>query len=407
MPSDKDLKKSLKAAEQATPKGDVGNVARSLLPSAQPLTEQVEIDDAFEYPTALRMAFLGTGQGGSRIANTFWNTGYRRVGCFNTTDSDFHGLVDEMPKFSLDIGGAKKDAKLAGDSLVGREEDIWDLFTRAWGTDVDCGIICASLGGGTGSGTVAKLVELGRKYLATKHPGRPARVGAIVSLPGLFEGQQQARNAVNAFKSLLTIKASPLIVLDNARISELFKPSMLKLYAKANDTVVQLLHLFNRLAKIHSEHTSFDESELTQLLDSGIIVMSGVDIPVNSIKSPADVSGVIRDHLTNNILAAVDLKKGKKAACLFVGTPEVLDRFQPPFFEAGFEQLGRIVGAAYDDAETVLHTGVYTNTDEGLQCYTMIGDLEPPMERLAGLAKTAGLTEAKTPGSLANFLRLG
>lgn len=404
MASERDLQRAKQAATNAVNKNDVGNIARSILPSTGPSSSQVEIEDSFPYPTALRFAFLGTGQGGSRIANTFWNLGYRRVGAFNTTDSDFHGLDDAMPKFSLDIGGAKKDARLAEESLNGREEDIWDLFTRSWGTDVDCGIICASLGGGTGSGTVAKLIELGRKYLQTKHPERPARVGAIISLPGLFEGQQQARNAVNAFRKLLEIQASPILIVDNARISELYKPSMLKLYGKANETVAQLLHLFNRLAKIHSEHTSFDESELTQLLDSGIVVLSGVDIPVETIKNPADVSTLIRDKLTHNVLAAVDLKKGKKAACLFVGTEAVLDRFQPPYFEAGFQQLGRIVGSAYPDVETVLHTGVYTNTEEGLQCYTMVGDLEPPMERLAGLAKTAGIREATS--SLAAFFRL-
>lgn len=406
MPSERDLRRAKDAAEAALPKPTgVGNVAKQLLPTAPAPKSTVNVEDTFEYPTALRMAFLGTGQGGSRIANTFWDMGYRRVGIFNTTDSDFQGLVDEIPKLSLDIGGAKKDARLAEQSLNGREEDIWDLFTRAWGDDVDCGMICASLGGGTGSGTVARLIEIGRKYLATKNPGRPPRVGAIVSLPSAFEGQQQARNAVNAFKALLQIKAAPLIIVDNARISELFKPSMLKLYAKANETVAALLHLFNRLAKVHSAHTSFDESELAQLLDGGIVVMSGVDIPTDTVKSPADISGAIRTRLAESVLAAVDLQKGRMAACLFVATPEILDSFPPSYFEAGYQQLSRIVGSAFADRETVLHTGVYTDTDEGLQCYTMISGLEPPMERLNGLAKTAGL-ETKGAGSLASFFRL-
>jgi cell division GTPase FtsZ len=418
MPDDDKLAKSMEAAAGAAkrpiaspkriaPRPGSVNVAKNLSPSSHQQGKQPEpIADAFDYDTALHMAFLGTGQGGSRIANAFWNLGYRRVGVFNTTASDFQGLADEMQKLSLDIGGAAKDATFAKQQLHGRDQEVWDLMTRAWGSTMDCAIVCASLGGGTGSGTVAALVKSARDYMTDK--GRPPRVGAIVSLPPTSEGQQQCRNAVTAFRELLEIKASPLIVIDNARIHQLYKPSMAKLYATANDTVSQLLHMFNQMGAVHSDYITFDRSELAQLLDGGIVVMGAADIDPQTIQSPADVSTQIRQDLTKNVLAPMNLKKGRKGACLFVGHEEVLNNWGLEYFEAGFNQLDRVIGADRADVAktpTIIHRGLYVGTEPGLQCYTLISELEPPYERLQELAKKGGL-DAGTVSGMATFLGL-
>ena len=45
-----------------------------------------EIEDKFE--GAYKFAIIGVGQGGSRIAETFWNLGYRRVCVINTAKQD-------------------------------------------------------------------------------------------------------------------------------------------------------------------------------------------------------------------------------------------------------------------------------------------------------------------------------
>ena len=45
-----------------------------------------EIEDEFE--GAYKFAIVGVGQGGSRIAETFWNLGYRRVCVINTAKQD-------------------------------------------------------------------------------------------------------------------------------------------------------------------------------------------------------------------------------------------------------------------------------------------------------------------------------
>lgn len=377
---------------------NIGNVAAALDPSAhRQAATQVIIKDTFNYDVAFNLAFLGSGQGGARLASSFYQLGYRRVGLFNTAESDFQGLPEEIQRHTLQLGGAAKDARFAEQSLNGHEEEIWDLLQRSWGNDPDYGLICVGLGGGTGSGTSGRLVQIARDYMESK--GRPPRVGVIASIPSYTEGQQVCRNAVTAFQKLLELKVSPLILIDNARINALYRPGMTQLYNVANSTISQLFHLFNQLAAVHSPLITFDRSELAQLLDHGICVMGAASL--QNITSPADISAAIRDQLTNNVLAEVDLKQGSKGACLFVGDQNVLDNLSLDFFDAGFTQMNRTLKGG---TSSVVHRGIYIGTSPGLQAYAMISDLKPPVATLAKLAKEANISKSQLSGGLAQFL---
>ncbi len=426
MADDNDLEKSMKAAgAEPTPKvkppappkaklssitppkkTGITNVARAAAPTSHKTAtvKAAEISDDFKYDTAMHMAFVGAGQGGGKIAQSFWDIGYRRIGAFNTTDSDFDGLSEEIPKMSLDIGGAAKDMKLARGAMKGQDEEVWDMFSRAWGSKFDCALVCIGLGGGSGSGAGLPLIQLARKYMDSK--GLPQRVGAIVSLPSVDEGQQVARNAVTAFNELLEAKVSPLIIIDNDKVHELYSPPMSQLLPKSNELVSQLFHLFNQLAAAKSKHITFDRAEFAQLLDSGIVVMGSADFAVDEIKTPADVSTKIKEQLAHSVLADIDLRTGRKAACVFVSSNEVLDTFSKDFFAAGFTMLNRIVGSAHPEGTAVVvHRGLYPESEEGLQCYTMIADLEPPTAKLQALAKEAGLPKGTVP-SVAKHLNV-
>ncbi len=381
----------------------LGNVAASIAPNSRTQAKkEVVVDDVFDHDVAFNMSFLGAGQGGGRIADAFYQLGYRRVGAINTTEMDFDGLAEEIPKLDLGVGGAAKDAGFAAAQLDGREEEVWDLLIRAWGNTTDYGLICVGLGGGTGSGTAPKLVEIARKYLESK--GKAPRVGAIVSLPTISEGQLVARNAVATFRSLLEMNVSPLVIIDNAKINALYRPAMSQLHATANSTVSQLFHLFNSLCEAPNSTYTFDRSEFAQLLDGGIVVMGAAAI--DNITSPADVSTAIREQLTGNVLAEVDLRRGKKGACLFVANQAVLDELPEEYFAAGFDQLERTLGTAYKrtEVEPVVHRGLTVGEHPGVQVYMMISELEPPVKRLEELAKKAGFGKDSIRTSLASFL---
>ncbi len=127
---------------------------------------------------------------------------------------------------------------------------------------------------------------------------------------------------------------------------------MSRLLPMSNELVSSLFHLFNQLAATKSKHITFDRAEFAQLLDSGIVVMGSADFDVAAISSPADISTKIREELANNVLADIDLRTGKKAACVFVASHEILDSFGKEYFAAGFTALNRIVGSGHPKAPT-------------------------------------------------------
>ena len=66
-----------------------------------------EIEDEFE--GAYKFAIIGVGQGGSRIAETFWNLGYRRVCVINTAKQDlkYINIPEDRNYYSTMVGQVK------------------------------------------------------------------------------------------------------------------------------------------------------------------------------------------------------------------------------------------------------------------------------------------------------------
>jgi hypothetical protein len=195
---------------------------------------------------------------------------------------------------------------------------------------------------------------------------------------------------------------SPLIVIDNARINTLYRPPIAALHAQANRVVVNLLHLFNELAAVHSPYVTFDRSEFIQLLESGIVTFGAADIP--KVNSPADVSTAIREKLDDNVLAAVDLSTGSVAACLFVAGEQVLQSVGLDYFEAGWTAVDRAMRSEGDAKPVVVHRGLYEGAAAGLQSYVMVGGLGVKRSRLAALARAGGLLGSGGMSRVAQFL---
>lgn len=393
------MQKSLEAAKSAH--CPVINIAAGLSPSAiKPAAKLPQpVEDAIEASLAVRFAFLGAGQGGGRICDGFWRAGYRRAAVMNLTNADFKGLSDALPKIDLGVGGAGKDAELARRVAVDRQEDIRNLLVRSWGTTWDHAMICASLGGGTGSGSAPVLVETIRRY--AQDMGQPPKVGAVVSLPVADEGYIFCRNAVTTFEKLVELQVSPIIVIDNARVLSLYRPAVAAQHAKANSLAVDLLHLFNQLAAVHSPYVTFDRTEFKQLLASGIVTFGSADIP--KFESPADVSGAIREQLDGNVLAAVDLGSGTLAACLFVAGEKVLESVGLDYCAAGWTAVARAMDPEGTKA-TLVHRGLYPGAAPGLQAYVMVGGLSVKKSRLVMLAREGGLLGGGGAPRVAQFL---
>jgi cell division GTPase FtsZ len=361
------------------------------LPMTEP--ERAVIEDAFKGKSAFRLAIVGVGQGGSRIAEAFWNLGYRRVCILNTAKQDLASVdVPEDNKLLVgDSGGAGKDPDKARAVFERNYEDILDFLRRSFEGGFDRVIVCAGAGGGTGAGGVEVIVnvchDLCQSLGVERGSSFSSQVGAIVALPTRAEGQKVQSNAESTCSSLIKMskenKLSPMVLLDNEKIKQIYPGlSISKFWKTANNSIVSLLHVFNRISAQDSEFTSFDRADLDTVFASGIITFGATPIDPDKINETA-ISHAIRDNLRNSILAGVDLSTGNIAAAVLIGHKDYLDEIPQESIEHGFEQLTRQLGEG-----STVHRGIYPSNQKTLAVYTVIGGLQPPEELFSYFFKT-------------------
>ena len=327
-----------------------------------------EIEDEFE--GAYKFAIIGVGQGGSRMAETFWDLGYRRVCVINTAKQDLKFInIPEDRKLLLDHGGAGKNPETAEKIFQDNAEEIWDFFHGKLGTTYDRVLVCAGAGGGTGAGGAPVVFKIVKDNTG-------ASVGFISALPTKAEGNQVAKNAKRTMQKVVEYTKdgilSPLIVLNNEKIKELYPGlSINKFWTTANSSVCSLFHLFNKISSQDSSYTTFDKADLDTVLNSGIITFGATPIKTEQAND-TDISKAIRNNLKKNILAGADISTGNIAACVMVVNNKLMDEVPQEALEHGFEQLNRLLVK-----DNTVHRGIYTSNKPGIAVYTVIGGLEP------------------------------
>ena len=327
-----------------------------------------EIEDEFE--GAYKFAIIGVGQGGSRMAETFWNLGYRRVCVINTAKQDLKFInIPEDRKLLLDHGGAGKNPETAEKIFQDNAEEIWDFFHGKLGTTYDRVLVCAGAGGGTGAGGAPVVFKIVKDNTG-------ASVGFISALPTKAEGNQVAKNAKRTMQKVVEYTKdgilSPLIVLNNEKIKELYPGlSINKFWTTANSSVCSLFHLFNKISSQDSSYTTFDKADLDSVLNSGIITFGATPIKAEQAND-TDISKAIRNNLKKNILAGADISTGNIAACVMVVNNKLMDEVPQEALEHGFEQLNRLLVK-----DNTVHRGIYTSNKPGIAVYTVIGGLDP------------------------------
>jgi len=372
------------------------------IPMPEAVSEKNEVVED-ECKGAFKLAFVGSGQGGSRIAEAFWKLGYRRVCCVNTTGQDLAAInIPEANKLVMDIGsgGAGKDPTKGDAAAKKYYEDIYDLMRRCFGKKFDRIIICIGAGGGTGSGSSNTLVNIAHDIAHSfkiEEEGGNSAVGVLVSLPKVSEGARVNENAYHLLEGLFekvgkgkgkqdgrTI--SPLIIVDNDRVEKIY-PNLpvTQFWDVANKSITSLLHLFNSIAIQDSDYTTFDRADLEDILTSGVVSFGAC--PIKKWDAMTDISFSIRDNLKNNVLVSgFDTADAKAAACVFIGHTSVLKKIPQAFLEHGFEMLTRIMKQG-----GVLHRGIYKGSKPGLVVYSILGELGKPTERMTEIARVAGL----------------
>ena len=328
---------------------------------------------------AFNFAIVGVGQGGSRLAESFWNLGYRRVGIINTAQQDLSLIkVPEENKLLIGEGGAGKNPEAADEVFRTRYEDVLDFLKKTFGTGYERVLVCAGAGGGTGAGGVARVLDICHdlsQSLGKEKKDTDAKVGCILALPTRGEGLKVQENSKRTVLKTLDLQkagvVSPLIILDNEKIKQLYpKLSVNQFWGTANNSICSIFHLFNKISAKESAYTTFDKADLETIFSSGIIMFGAT--PVKDY-TDTGISYAVRDNLRKNILAGIDAATGNVAACVIIGDKGSLDKIPQSSLEHGFEQLSRMMGAG-----STVHRGIYAGAKEGVAVYTAIGGLQAP-----------------------------
>lgn len=338
-------------------------------------------------------AFIGSGQGGGRLAEAFYKLGYRKTVCVNTAKQDLASLsVPEEQKVLLPAGeqGAGKDMRVGEAAAEKGQQELYELMLKKFGK-VDHVFVCVGAGGGSGGGSTLVLVETAKKYLTYAGvEDVDQRVGVIMALPtnGECASPNVARNAQFLADALCKFAAkkmvSPLVFVDNDKIQKLYpKLTVKEFWPTVNNTVAGLFHIFNLIPTKDTQYTTFDAADYGSIMRGGGCMIMGVT-QVKDWKDSNGVSSAIKSNLERTLLAeGFDLKTATHGAAVVLGGKSIFESAAGLMgsIESGFDTLAVLTGKA------MIHRGVYEDNKDRLNVYTLVGGLSAPEKRIKALGR--------------------
>tara|TARA_Y100000310_G_scaffold335098_1_gene416310 strand:+ start:733 stop:1881 length:1149 start_codon:yes stop_codon:yes gene_type:complete len=353
------------------------------------IPEDVEDEIKDESGGSITYAFVGSGQGGGRIAEAFYKLGYKKVLCVNTAKHDLNTLneVPEGQRIHLDIGeqGAGKNMEKGENAAQKYQQEIYDAMKRVFGK-VDRIIVCAGLGGGTGGGSVLVLIDTARKYLSYVGNNNPkTHVGVIATLPtdGEAASSTVAKNSRLQADKLADLseesEISPLIFVDNNKIQRLYPRLTVKqFWPTVNTTIAGLFHTFNVLTTHDSQYSTFDPADYSSIVDMGGCMIMGLT-NIKNYQTEFDISKALKSNLTKTLLAdGFDLQTAKGAAVIVIGGSTLFDTVPGLMnsIEYGFDTVANLTG------DCTVHRGIYETERDKLTVYTLLSGLDAPRDRI-------------------------
>lgn len=219
---------------------------------------------------AVDIAVVGLGQAGGHLAAEFYQRGYPAI-ALNTARSDLNGLNEQgvfpaLPEERrLFVGmegsdGAGSDPSFGAASLEQNRDAIRDAV-RQTTEKASLVVVCAGLGGGTGS-AVKTLLEM----LNDAPP-----VIALLTLPSDNESSLTKLNAMRAVQEVVQLDCAGWLLFDNGRLASTHQNvALIDFFSHINSEIVAPLDAFNRInaGDLHPIR-AFDGEDLRKLLCSG------------------------------------------------------------------------------------------------------------------------------------------
>jgi cell division GTPase FtsZ len=332
----------------------------------------------------LNMAVIGLGQCGGNFAEEFARAGYKAM-VLNTSTSDLKDL-DAVPKdFRVHIGlsgrnGAGKDRRLGQKSILANKDRILERV-RVLARGADLVLICAGMGGGTGS-NLGDLINL----LAPA--GLP--VSCLVTIPTESESGITKVNAIYGLNNIVRSRLANLIIVDNNKILKIFPDATIAdFYRRANQLVVRTLAEFNstndemRSVSIRS----FDSEDFRKVfLSGGVVVFGASSIKVDdNITEDAIFSRIKQIWDSSGLLAeGFDYTTASLAAVILYAPAAVLERSSAMMLEKLNNSIKKVTQGA------AVYTGVYQLKEPGpVKMFTMLGRLSLPNRIISLMSQAA------------------
>lgn len=351
-----------------------------------PEDEETAVED--ESGGSQVFAWIGSGQGGGRLAKAFYDRGYHKCIAVNTSKQDIDMLdLPDAQKFLFDCGeqGAGKDMERGYNAANKHKQHVFDLMRKIYGNNVDHLFVCVGAGGGSGSGSAEVLIEVAKKYMKyIGHDEPEKRVGVVLSLPTRGEAVSP-RVSGNAYQVLNKMnelgkanEISPLMILDNAKIEKMYRGlTVKKFWPTVNNTISGLFHAFNVLTNQSSPYTSFDPTDYATVLRCGGVMVMGV-AKLKEFDDEQSVSRAVKTNIEKTLLTDAELSNAKVAACVAVGGKDIMENTAGLMdsLSYGFDTLSSLC------PEATLHRGIYEDNKDSLRLFTLVSGLSVSDKRL-------------------------
>lgn len=343
---------------------------------------------------AVKFGIVGSGHGGSRLAEQFHQFGYK-VCVINTAQQDLaHINLPQDQKLFIDfaLGGVGKDLDLGQAAAQEAETDIKALLEKTFGenmSNIDQFVLTIGGGGGTGSGSAVPLIQMLSEY------GLPIMV--LYTLPMSSEGTVTKWNSIVTLDKLSKLAVanliSGLVVIDNSRIEDLYSGVSLGGFFKvANFDIANIFNTFNTLSSLPTEYTAIDPMDFARIMSSGNCIIYGkLELPLavengEVAMSEEDIASALVHNLQSSLLAeGFDISHAVRAGVYVTGKSAYLSQIPASTFNYAFASLNETLGKAD------IYRGVYADErlDDKLAIYVVVGGLGLPRDRVETLKAEA------------------
>lgn len=341
---------------------------------------------------SIKFGVVGSGQAGSRLAETFYNAGYTAI-VFNTASQDLeHIKIPDSNKYLLQygLGGAAKDLEI-GRTAAETHKDAINALVESKLDDAQVFLFCLSLGGGSGAGSCETIIDV---LSAT---GKPIVVMTI--LPMSSEDAQIKRNALETLSKLAkeaqNKRIHNLIVIDNAKIETIYSDvSPSAFFSVSNRAIVDPIDTFNTLSSLSSAVTPLDPMEWAKVMTDGAGLSVYGEMSVSNFEDPAAIANAVIENLNSGLLATgFDLKQSKYVGVMMVARKEVWDNVPNVSITYAQEMIGEVCGTP----NGIFH-GLYESEDvepDIVKVYSFFSGLGLPEARVQQLKKDAAIFAEK------------